>query len=58
MTATTLTYEATKTPRVKRNLVGGALLLPAVAFLTAFLVLPSLVLLAYSFMTPQAGCAN
>ncbi|OZI37213.1 hypothetical protein CAL29_01940 [Bordetella genomosp. 10] len=55
MTVVTVPYEATRTPRVKRPVVGGALLLPAVAFLTAFLVLPSLVLLAYSFMTPQTG---
>ena len=39
-----------------RSLVGVALLLPALAFLTVFLVLPALILLGYSVLTQsQAG---
>lgn len=56
MTATTtIPYQAARPARSRRPFIGGALLLPAVVFLAVFLVLPSLVLLAYSVMTPQQG---
>lgn len=38
-------------PAIPRSLVGLALLLPALAFLVVFLVLPSLILLGYSVFT-------
>ena len=38
-------------PVVPRSLIGLALLLPALAFLVVFLVLPSLILLGYSVLT-------
>src|SRR3984893_10012629 len=38
-------------PAIPRSLVGLALLLPALAFLVVFLVLPSLILLGYSVLT-------
>src|SRR5216684_4852252 len=43
-------------PVLPRSLVGLALLLPALAFLVVFLVLPSLILLGYSVLTQnQSG---
>jgi putative spermidine/putrescine transport system permease protein len=45
-----------KRPAIARPLVGVALLLPALAFLVTFLVLPSLILLSYSVLTQsQSG---
>jgi putative spermidine/putrescine transport system permease protein len=46
----------TKWPRLPRSLISLALLFPALAFLTVFLVLPSLILLGYSVLTQsQSG---
>jgi putative spermidine/putrescine transport system permease protein len=45
----------TKWPALPRSLIGLALLLPALAFLTVFLVLPSLILLSYSVLTQSQG---
>jgi putative spermidine/putrescine transport system permease protein len=43
-------------PRLPKSLMGLALLFPALAFLTVFLVLPSLILLGYSVLTQsQSG---
>jgi putative spermidine/putrescine transport system permease protein len=45
----------TKWPALPRSLVSLALLFPALAFLTIFLVLPSLILLGYSVLTQSQG---
>src|ERR1700737_72268 len=45
----------TKWPVLPKSLIGLALLFPALAFLTIFLVLPSLILLGYNVLTQSQG---